>query len=120
MDAFATETIRYGGRDFAIRPPSFRHVRVIVPAAARVMPKLELMIVARDWSVVDEKLMDDAFTIVHAGIASGGDTMTREQLEALPCDMGELFAAVPRVMAIAGLKPKQEEPASGEAQAGTA
>jgi hypothetical protein len=110
MDPFEGETIKYGGRDFQIRPPSFRHVRAIVTAASRIMPKLAVM--AADMSVVDDKLMDDALTIVFTGIQTVDAKITRDEFEALPCDMQQLFAAVPKVLEIAGLRPV--EPAQGE------
>jgi hypothetical protein len=115
MDPFEGDTIKYGGREFKLSPPSFRHVRTIVPAAGRLMPKLGA-IDAGDMSVLDDKLMDDALTIVFAGIQAGQPEVTREEFEALPCDMQELFAALPKVLHVAGLRPVESAP--GEAQAG--
>jgi hypothetical protein len=111
MDPFEGDTIKYGGREFKLSPPSFHQVRMIVPAAGRIMPKLAVM--ESDMSVMDEKLMDDTLTIVFAGVQAGAPELKFEEFKALPCNMQELMAAVPVVLRVAGL-----EPAKGEGQAG--
>jgi hypothetical protein len=96
-----TDTIRLGGREFALRPPTLGQLRQLLDA-------LDDMAGASGGGLIDA-----AARLVRAGLAASHPELTVEAVLDCTASLSELNAAVAAILRLAGLHPK--EPGSGEA-----
>jgi hypothetical protein len=90
-----TETIRLGGRDFALRPPTLGQLRHLLDA-------LDAMSGASGGALIDA-----AAKLVTAGLAASHPELTVAAVLDCPATLPELNAAVAAVLRMAGLHPKE-------------
>jgi hypothetical protein len=97
-----TETIRLGGRDFALRPPTLGQLRHLLDA-------LDAM-----SGVSGGALIDAAARLVTAGLAASHPELTVAAVLDCAATLPELNAAVAAILRMAGLQPQE----SGQGEAG--
>src|SRR5436190_16941169 len=108
-----TDTIRLGGREFALRPLTLGQLRQLLDA-------LDAMAGAAGGGLIDA-----AARLVAAGLAASHPELTVEAVLDCTASLSELNAAVAAILRIAGLHPKElgqgeaEPVASAGATAGT-
>ena len=96
-----TDTIRLGGRDFTLRPPTLGQLRHLLDA-------LDQMAGASGGALIDA-----AAGLVAAGVARAHPELTSDTILDLEASLPELNTAVAAILESAGLSPKELEP--GEA-----
>ena len=96
------ETIRLGGRDFALRPPTLGQLRHLLDA-------LDAMSGASGGALIDA-----AAKLVTAGLAASHPELTVAAVLDCAATLPELNAAVAAVLRMAGLQPQE----SGQGEAG--
>src|SRR5205823_62214 len=96
-----TDTIRLGGREFALRPPTLGQLRHLLDA-------LDAMAGASGGGLIDA-----AAKLVAAGLAASHPELTVEAVLDCTASLSELNAAVAAILRMAGLHPKELDP--GEA-----
>jgi len=96
-----TDTIRLGGRDFTLRPPTLGQLRHLLDA-------LDAMAGASGGALIDA-----AARLVAAGLAAAHPELTPDTVLDLKASLAELNAAVAAILNCAGLSPKESQP--GEA-----
>jgi hypothetical protein len=97
-----TETIRLGGREFALRPPTLGQLRHLLDA-------LDAMSGASGGALIDA-----AAKLVTAGLAASHPELTVAAVLDCAATLPELNAAVAAVLRMAGLQPRE----SGQGEAG--
>ena len=97
-----TETIRLGGREFALRPPTLGQLRQLLDA-------LDDMAGASGGGLIDA-----AARLVRAGLAASHPELTVAALLDCAATLPELNAAVAAILRMAGLHPQE----SGQGEAG--
>jgi len=97
-----TETIRLGGREFALRPPTLGQLRHLLDA-------LDAMSGASGGALIDA-----AAKLVTAGLAASHPELTVAAVLDCAATLPELNAAVAAVLRMAGLQPQE----SGQGEAG--
>jgi hypothetical protein len=106
MSAFETKSITLGGQSFEVAPPAFKQLRVIIPAIARIAPKI---------SAPDEATMDDMLMVIVAGLQAANPEVKRADVEVMRMSLQEMAHAIAVIVEVAGLEAGQ-----GEAPAGAA
>ena len=96
-----TETIRLGGRDFTLRPPTLGQLRHLLDA-------LDMMTGASGGALIDA-----AARLVAAGLAAAHPELTVDAVLDLDASLAELNTAVAAILCQAGLSPREVDP--GEA-----
>ena len=91
-----TETIRLGGRDFTLRPPTLGQLRHLLDA-------LDTMTGASGGALIDA-----AARLVAAGLAAAHPELTVEAVLDLDASLAELNTAVAAILQSAGLSPVGE------------
>src|SRR5947207_15578047 len=91
-----TETIRLGGRDFTLRPPTLGQLRHLLDA-------LDAMTGASGGALIDA-----AARLVAAGLAAAHPDLTLEAVLDLDASLAELNTAVAAILQSAGLSPVGE------------
>ena len=91
-----TETIRLGGRDFTLRPPTLGQLRHLLDA-------LDAMTGASGGALIDA-----AARLVAAGLAAAHPELTVEAVLDLDASLAELNTAVAAILQSAGLSPVGE------------
>lgn len=91
-----TETIRLGGREFALRPLRLGQLREVVDALDRMAGK------------TGGALIDAAAELIAAGLAPAHPEIDPPAVLELEASLDELNAAVAAVLRIAGLQPVGE------------
>lgn len=91
-----TETIRLGGREFALRPLRLGQLREVVDALDRMAGK------------TGGALIDAAAELIAAGLAPAHPEIDAPAVLELEASLDELNAAVAAVLRIAGLQPVGE------------
>ena len=90
-----TETIRLGGRDFTLRPPTLGQLRHLLDA-------LDMMTGASGGALIDA-----AARLVAAGLAAAHPELTVDAVLDLDASLAELNTAVAAILCQAGLSPRE-------------
>jgi hypothetical protein len=90
-----TETIRLGGRDFTLRPPTLGQLRHLLDA-------LDMMTGASGGALIDA-----AARLVAAGLAAAHPELTVDAVLGLDASLAELNTAVAAILRQAGLSPQE-------------
>ena len=90
-----TDTIRLGGRDFTLRPPTLGQLRHLLDA-------LDAMAGASGGALIDA-----AARLVAAGLAAAHPELTTDAVLDLEASLADLNAAVAAILNCAGLSPKE-------------
>jgi hypothetical protein len=90
-----TETIRLGGREFALRPPTLGQLRHLLDA-------LDAMSGASGGALIDA-----AAKLVTAGLAASHPELTVAAVLDCAATLPELNAAVAAILRLAGLQPRE-------------
>src|SRR6059058_1572677 len=99
-----SETIRLGGRDFTLRPPTLGQLRHLLDA-------LDAMAGASGGALIDA-----AARLVTAGLAAAHPELTVEAVLDLDASLAELNIAVAAILQSAGLSPVGEANPPGHAR----
>lgn len=91
-----TETIRLGGREFTLRPPTLGQLRHLLDA-------LDMMAGASGGALIEA-----AAKLVASGLAAACPDMTADAVLDLSATLPELNAAVAAILKLAGLSPVGE------------
>src|ERR1051325_1591209 len=94
-EACMTDTIRLGGRDFTLRPPTLGQLRHLLHALAAIP------------GASGGALSDAAARLVAAGLAAAHPELTTNTVLDLEASLAELNAAVAAILDCAGLSPKE-------------
>ena len=93
-----TETIRLGGRDFTLQPPTLGQLRHLLDA-------LDAMSGASGGALIDA-----AAKLVAAGLAAAHPELTTDAVLDLSASLDELNTAVAAILNMAGLSPREALP----------
>ena len=97
-----TDTIRLGGHQFRLRPPTLGQLRHVLDA-------LDEMAGASGGALIDA-----AARLVAAGLAGAHPELTSDSILDLEASLSELNIAVAAILERAGLSPKELEPGEAE------
>ena len=97
-----TDTVRLGGRDFTLRPPTLGQLRHLLDALDAIA------------GASGGALIDAAARLVAAGLAAAHPELTADTVLDLEASLAELNAAVAAILKGAGLSPKEAPPGDAE------